>query len=52
MAHTTLLERMIDFMRSISTETPSPFQIEVFTGPHGGRYVLTADGRKRYLKRS
>ena len=67
MAVPTWLERMMTLMRqtvqptaitpppkavvkpdSIKTTQPSE---QIFTGPKGGQYVLTANGKKKYLKK-
>ena len=66
MAVPTWLERMMTLMRQTVQQTgiapePKPqakaeqtssasSPEQVFTGPKGGKYVLTASGKKKYLK--
>ena len=67
MAVPTWLERMMTLMRQTvqqSSIAPKPKPIaksdlvkpaqaseQIFTGPKGGQYVLTASGKKKYLKK-
>ena len=67
MAVPTWLERMMTLMRQTvqqqgiapkSTPQPKsepkvaiPTSEQIFTGPKGGQYVLTASGKKKYLKK-
>ena len=67
MAVPTWLERMMTLMRQtvqqqdmasnptppIKPETPMAAEVseQIFTGPKGGQYVLTASGKKKYLKK-
>ena len=67
MAVSTWLERMMTLMRQTVQQQdmasnpkplgkPEPFKItqasgQIFTGPKGGQYVLTASGKKKYLKK-
>ena len=67
MAVPTWLERMMALMRQTvqqqgiapkSTQQPKsepkvaiPTSEQIFTGPKGGQYVLTASGKKKYLKK-
>ena len=67
MAVPTWLERMMTLMRQTvqqqgiapkpkpqtqagSSELTKPAE-QIFTGPKGGQYVLTASGKKKYLKK-
>ena len=67
MAVPTWLERMMALMRQTvqqqgiapkpkpqtqaeSSELTKPAE-QIFTGPKGGQYVLTASGKKKYLKK-
>ncbi|QNJ08080.1 PBCV-specific basic adaptor domain protein [Synechococcus sp. Minos11] len=67
MAVPTWLERMMALMRQTVQQTgiapkpkplakPEPSKAakaseQIFTGPKGGQYVLTASGKKKYLKK-
>ena len=67
MAVPTWLERMMALMRQTVQQTgmapkPKPLvtaepsngtkaSAQIFTGPKGGQYVLTASGKKKYLKK-
>ena len=67
MAVPTWLERMMTLMRQTVQQTgmapkPKPLvtaepsngtkaSAQIFTGPKGGQYVLTASGKKKYLKK-
>ena len=67
MAVPTWLERMMALMRQTVQQQgiapkpnplakPEPLKTtqaseQIFTGPKGGQYVLTASGKKKYLKR-
>ena len=67
MAVPTWLERMMTLMRQtvqqtgIAPKPKAPVKTEpleetkpteqIFTGPKGGQYVLTASGKKKYLKK-
>ena len=67
MAVPTWLERMMALMRQTVQQTgiapkpkplatPEPLKAtqaseQIFTGPKGGQYVLTASGKKKYLKK-
>ena len=67
MAVPTWLERMMALMRQTVQQTgiaPKPKPLakseplkatqaseQIFTGPKGGQYVLTASGKKKYLKK-
>ena len=67
MAVPTWLERMMTLMRQTVQPTaiaPQPKAVvkpdsikttqasdQIFTGPKGGQYVLTASGKKKYLKK-
>ena len=67
MAVPTWLERMMTLMRQTVQQSgiapkpkplakPEPFKTtkvseKIFTGPKGGQYVLTASGKKKYLKK-
>ena len=67
MAVPTWLERMMTLMRQTVQQTgmaPKPKPLvtaepssgtkaaeQIFTGPKGGQYVLTASGKKKYLKK-
>ena len=67
MAAPTWLERMMTLMRRTVQPTaiapkpkpvvkPDPIKTaqpseQIFTGPKGGQYVLTASGKKKYLKK-
>ena len=67
MAVPTWLERMMTLMRQtvqqqgIASKPKPPAKAEpsqetkpteqIFTGPKGGQYVLTASGKKKYLKK-
>ena len=67
MAVPTWLERMMTLMRQTVQQTgiapkpkplakPEPLKTaqaseQIFTGPKGGQYVLTASGKKKYLKK-
>ena len=67
MAVPTWLERMMTLMRQTvqpTAITPPPKAVvkpdsikttqaseQIFTGPKGGQYVLTANGKKKYLKK-
>ncbi|WP_413297509.1 hypothetical protein [Synechococcus sp. MIT S9452] len=62
----TWLERMMALMRQTVQQTciapkpkplakpepikPTQASDQIFTGPKGGQYVLTASGKKKYLK--
>ena len=64
MAVPTWLERMMALMRQTVQDkglapkpaakaevTTSSGAEQIFTGPKGGQYVLTASGKKKYLKK-
>ena len=67
MAVPTWLERMMTLMRQTVQQSgiapkpkplakPEPLTAgqaseQIFTGPKGGQYVLTASGKKKYLKK-